>query len=54
MYLYYLIGWRMDACQESKRGSILQKEKTFILTLDGDVDFEPDVRVLFSYFQKNK
>ena len=42
MYLYYLIGWKVDSCQYQTNGLPVQREKTFILTLDGDVDFEPD------------
>ena len=41
MYLYYLIGWKMDACQEMRNIKDLEKEKCFILALDGDVDFDP-------------
>ena len=43
MYLYYLIGWKIDACKlrSQDRQSVVKKEKAFILALDGDVDFEP-------------
>ena len=43
MYLYYLIGWKIDACKlrSQDKQSIVKKEKAFILALDGDVDFEP-------------
>jgi hypothetical protein len=44
MYLYYLIGWKIDACQEMETTGLeerLEKDKCFILALDGDVDFEP-------------
>ena len=39
MYLYYLIGWKIDACQEMTNQQLLEKDKSFILALDGDVDF---------------
>lgn len=41
MYLYYLIHWKIDSCRYSQNGLPVEKDKTFILTLDGDVDFEP-------------
>ena len=44
MYLYYLIGWKLDANQEMEISGVsqkLEKEKCFILALDGDVDFDP-------------
>ena len=41
MYLYYLIGWKLDACQEMMNQQTLEKDKCFILALDGDVDFDP-------------
>ena len=42
MYLYYLIGWRLDACrQKTADKKMIEKQKAFILALDGDVDFDP-------------
>ena len=44
MYLYYLIGWKIDACQEMEISGLvekMEKDKCFILALDGDVDFDP-------------
>ena len=44
MYLYYLIGWKIDACQEMEVTGLIEKmekDKCFILALDGDVDFDP-------------
>ena len=41
MYLYYLIGWKMDACGQMTNRNDIDKDKTFILALDGDVDFDP-------------
>lgn len=41
MYLYYLLGWKMDTCRiENSKGDALDKSRTYILALDGDVDFE--------------
>ena len=43
MYLYYLIGWKIDACElRDSDGFKVKKSKSFVLALDGDVDFEPD------------
>ena len=43
MYLYYLIGWKLDACElKNENGAVIKKDKSFILALDGDVDFRPD------------
>ena len=41
MYLYYLIGWKIDACRLKSDRKLVQKDKSFILALDGDVDFDP-------------
>jgi len=44
MYLYYLIGWKIDATDEMEISGThekLEKDKCFILALDGDVDFDP-------------
>jgi hypothetical protein len=41
MYLYYLFGWKIDQCQmENTIGIKLEKENSYLLALDGDVDFE--------------
>ncbi|CAG5082997.1 Oidioi.mRNA.OKI2018_I69.PAR.g10253.t1.cds [Oikopleura dioica] len=43
MYLYYLIGWKIDACELRDSDNMrVKKSKSFVLALDGDVDFEPD------------
>ena len=43
MYLYYLCGWKIDQCQmTNSKGVKLKKENTYILALDGDVDFFPN------------
>ena len=51
MYLYYLIGWKLDACQEMMNQQTLEKDKCFILALDGDVDFDPPALDLGNRFQ---
>ena len=40
MYLYYLIGYKIDACKVSVNGDRVTKENSFVLALDGDVDFQ--------------
>jgi len=44
--MYYIIGWKMDACEMSTSGTNgaqekLERKKTYILALDGDVRFKP-------------
>lgn len=55
MYLYYLLGYRlMMKVDEPSRKEIIS-ENTFILTLDGDVDFTPQcVHLLVDLMKKNR
>ncbi|KAF8362093.1 chs-2 [Pristionchus pacificus] len=55
MYLYYLLGYRlMMKVDEQSRKEIIS-ENTFILTLDGDVDFTPQcVHLLVDLMKKNR
>ena len=53
MYLYYLIGWKLDACQEMMNQQTLEKDKCFILALDGDVDFDPPALDLGNSFSNH-
>lgn len=42
MYMYYLLGFRimqMDATPERK---MVIAQNTYLLALDGDIDFQPD------------
>ncbi|XP_043647130.1 chitin synthase chs-2 isoform X1 [Drosophila teissieri] len=42
MYMYYLLGYRiMETKQLSPRRKAVIAENTFILALDGDIDFQP-------------
>eukprot|EP00914_Ancora_sagittata_P035196 GHVO01071167.1.p2 GENE.GHVO01071167.1~~GHVO01071167.1.p2 ORF type:complete len:109 (+),score=10.55 GHVO01071167.1:198-524(+) len=55
MYMYYLLGeklWtRRDINSATKQ---VQAENTFILALDGDVDFQPDaVRLLLDLMYRD-
>ncbi|KAG5831231.1 hypothetical protein ANANG_G00301620 [Anguilla anguilla] len=57
MYLYYLLGWNMNKKyvlrSENGEGRIIleeqlkkEKENTYILALDGDIDFQPSAVML--------
>ncbi|CAG2118197.1 unnamed protein product, partial [Medioppia subpectinata] len=53
MYMYYLLGFRMKDVEEEKRDKIA--ENTFILALDGDINFRPKaVRLLLDLMIKHK
>lgn len=56
MYLYYLLGWKMDTCKmENSKGQRIQKETTYILALDGDVKFEPyDFELVLTRLDRNR
>lgn len=55
MYLYYLLGYRlMMKVPDQSRKEVIS-ENTFILTLDGDVDFTPQcVHLLVDLMKKNR
>lgn len=55
MYLYYLLGYRLMMKVEEQNRKELISENTFILTLDGDVDFTPQcVHMLVDLMKKNR
>uniref|UniRef100_A0A914HDU6 chitin synthase n=1 Tax=Globodera rostochiensis TaxID=31243 RepID=A0A914HDU6_GLORO len=55
MYLYYLLGYRLALRVHDHRRRELLSENTFILTLDGDVDFQPEcVHLLVDLMRKNR
>ncbi|KRZ04072.1 Chitin synthase 1 [Trichinella zimbabwensis] len=55
MYMYYLLGYRlMEKIDDPKKKEIIA-ENTYILTLDGDVDFKPSaVHLLIDLMKKNR
>lgn len=55
MYMYYLLGFRlMELPIEKERREILA-ENTYILTLDGDIDFRPSaVKTLVDLMKRDK
>ncbi|KAF7636295.1 hypothetical protein Mgra_00004282 [Meloidogyne graminicola] len=55
MYLYFLLGFRLTLRVNDKKRRELLAENTFILTLDGDVDFQPEcVQLLVDLMRKNR
>ncbi|MFH4973705.1 hypothetical protein AB6A40_000414 [Gnathostoma spinigerum] len=55
MYLYYLLGYRLMMKIDDEARKELISEHTFILTLDGDVDFTPQcVHLLVDLMKKNR
>ncbi|CAI5440716.1 unnamed protein product [Caenorhabditis angaria] len=55
MYLYYLLGYRLMMKVDDPSRKELISENTFILTLDGDVDFTPQsVYLLVDLMKKNR
>ncbi|CAG2164675.1 unnamed protein product [Oppiella nova] len=53
MYMYYLLGYRMKDMDDEKRDKIA--ENSFILALDGDINFRPKaVRLLVDLMIKHK
>ena len=55
MYLYYLLGYRLMMKVSDQARKEIIAENTFILTLDGDVDFTPQcVHLLVDLMKKNK
>ncbi|XP_063358384.1 chitin synthase chs-2 isoform X2 [Cydia amplana] len=55
MYMYYLLGHRLMELPISVDRKDVMAENTFLLTLDGDIDFQPHaVRLLIDLMKKNK
>ncbi|XP_034946911.1 chitin synthase chs-2 isoform X1 [Chelonus insularis] len=55
MYMYYLLGHRLMELPISVDRKEIIAENTFLLTLDGDIDFQPAaVKLLVDLMKKNK
>lgn len=55
MYMYYLLGHRLMELPISVERKEVMAENTYLLTLDGDVDFQPHaVRLLVDLMKKNR
>ena len=55
MYMYYLLGYKlMDTPYPDERKQVMA-ENTYLLALDGDIDFQPEaVTRLVDLMKKNK
>ena len=42
MYMYYLLGYRLMELPISDARKDVIKENTYLLALDGDIDFQPE------------
>ena len=49
MYMYYFLGFRLWAQENDARRKQIQADNTFLLALDGDVDFQPKAVQVFFY-----
>lgn len=55
MYMYYLLGHRLMELPISVERKEVMAENTYLLTLDGDIDFQPHaVRLLIDLMKKNR
>ena len=55
MYMYYLLGYKLMELPISDERKDVIAENTYLLALDGDVDFQPDAAVrLVDLMKKNK
>ncbi|XP_076622965.1 chitin synthase chs-2 [Colletes latitarsis] len=55
MYMYYLLGYRLMSSSMDIEHKELTAENTYILTLDGDIDFHPKaVKALINLMKKDK
>ena len=55
MYMYYLLGLRLSGQPFSRERKEVLAENTYLLTLDGDIDFQPQaVAHLVDLMKKNK
>ncbi|XP_059164038.1 chitin synthase chs-2-like isoform X2 [Physella acuta] len=54
MYMYYFLGYQLLSSNKSRKDKRIQADNTFILALDGDIDFQPDaVKILVDRMKKN-
>ncbi|GBM44934.1 Chitin synthase chs-2 [Araneus ventricosus] len=55
MYMYYLLGYRLESSMTYGKSSTNLHRNTFILALDGDIDFKPNaVQLLVDLMNRNK
>ncbi|XP_037075045.1 chitin synthase chs-2-like isoform X2 [Pollicipes pollicipes] len=55
MYMYYLLGYRLMELDISVERKEIMADNTYLLTLDGDIDFQPSaVKLLVDLMKKNR
>ena len=55
MYMYYLLGYRLMELPISDARKDVIKENTYLLALDGDIDFQPEaITRLVDLMKKNR
>ena len=54
MYIYYLLGFGIQTKKENDEVVKQRKENTYILALDGDIDFQPNAVSKVLDLMKNK
>lgn len=55
MYMYYLLGHKLMDLNIPTNRKEIRAENTYLLTLDGDIDFQPHaVQLLIDLMKKNK
>lgn len=55
MYMYYLLGYRLMSLSIDVDRKEIIAENTYVLTLDGDIDFRPTaVKILVDLMKKDK
>ena len=55
MYMYYLLGWKIDECKMTSRGKTIRKETSYILAIDGDIEFTPvDFELVLQRLDRNR
>jgi len=55
MYMYYLLGYRLMELDISVERKEIMADNTYLLTLDGDIDFQPTaVKLLVDLMKKNR
>ena len=55
MYMYYILGYKLMELPISDARKQARAENTYLLALDGDIDFQPEaVTRYFKNFANNK
>ena len=56
MYMYYFLGYQLedDPSLRTEKEKEHRANNTFLLALDGDVDFQPDAIVKVLFYNHNR